>query len=109
MLSTSGILGYGFAEESLKMGMACEPHVIGVRRRQHRSRARTTSAPASPFSSRLSVKRDLRLMLHGGASRRESRCIVGTAGGAGGEPHLQDTADLVREIAREEGCTSAWR
>ncbi len=29
MLSTSGILGYGFAEESLKIGMTWEPHVIG--------------------------------------------------------------------------------
>ena len=29
MLSTSGILGYGYAEESLKIGMTWEPHVIG--------------------------------------------------------------------------------
>ena len=29
MLSTSGILGYGFAEESLRIGMSRNPQVIG--------------------------------------------------------------------------------
>ena len=56
------------------------------------------------FTSRLSVKRDLRLMLMAAVAAKIP-CIVGTAGGAGGEPHLQDTADLVREIAREEGLS----
>ena len=30
MLSTSGILGYGFPEASLEAGMALKPHIIGV-------------------------------------------------------------------------------
>ena len=30
LLSTSGLLGYGFPEESLTTGMAREPHMIGV-------------------------------------------------------------------------------
>ncbi len=30
LLSTSGLLGYGFPEASLKAGMAREPHMIGV-------------------------------------------------------------------------------
>ena len=29
--------------------------------------------------------------------------VVGTCGGAGGEPHLQLVAQMVRDIAREEG------
>ena len=29
MLSTSGILGYGYAEESLRIGMSRQPQVIG--------------------------------------------------------------------------------
>ncbi len=29
--------------------------------------------------------------------------VIGTCGGAGGEPHLQLVAQMVREIAREEG------
>ena len=53
------------------------------------------------FCSRLSVKRDLKLMLQAAVAAKIP-CIIGTSGGAGGEPHLQDTAALVREIAREE-------
>jgi hypothetical protein len=100
MLSTSGILGYGFAEESLKIGMSWEPHVIGC------DGGSTDPGPyylgsGKSFTSRLSVKRDLRLMLLAAVAAKVP-CIIGTSGGAGGEPHLQDTADLVREIAREE-------
>jgi hypothetical protein len=59
MLSTSGILGYGFAEESLKIGMSWEPHVIGC------DGGSTDPGPhylgsGKSFTSRLSVKRDLR-------------------------------------------------
>jgi hypothetical protein len=100
MLSTSGILGYGFAEDSLRRGMEREPQVIGC------DGGSTDPGPyylgaGKSFCSRLSVKRDLRLMLQAAVAARIP-CIVGTAGGAGGEPHLEDTATLVREIAREE-------
>ncbi|MCJ8140956.1 acyclic terpene utilization AtuA family protein [Falsirhodobacter halotolerans] len=100
MLSTSGILGYGYAEDSLKIGMSWEPHVIGC------DGGSTDPGPyylgaGKSFTSRLSVKRDLRLMLLAAMAARIP-CIIGTSGGAGGEPHLRDTAALVREIAREE-------
>ncbi len=103
MLSTSGILGYGFAEESLKIGMSWEPHIIGC------DGGSTDPGPyylgaGKSFCSRLSVKRDLRLMLIAAVAAKIP-CIIGTSGGAGGEPHLQDTAALVREIAREEGLS----
>lgn len=103
MLSTSGILGYGFAEESLRIGMSRNPQVIGC------DGGSTDPGPhylgsGTNFCSRLSVKRDLRLMLQAAVAARIP-CIIGTSGGAGGEPHLQDTAALVREIAREEGLS----
>ena len=103
MLSTSGILGYGYAEESLKIGMSWEPHVIGC------DGGSTDPGPyylgaGKAFCSRLSIKRDLRLMLIAAVAARIP-CIIGTCGGSGGEPHLQDTATLVREIAREEGLS----
>ncbi|WP_431270483.1 acyclic terpene utilization AtuA family protein [Dankookia sp. P2] len=103
MLSTSGILGYGFAEESLRIGMSRNPQVIGC------DGGSTDPGPhylgaGTSFCSRLSVKRDLRLMLQAAVAARIP-CIIGTSGGAGGEPHLQDTAVLVREIAREEGLS----
>jgi hypothetical protein len=103
MLSTSGILGYGYAEESLRIGMSWEPHLIGC------DGGSTDPGPyylgaGKSFCSRLSVKRDLRLMLMAAVAAKIP-CIIGTSGGAGGEPHLQDTAALVREIAREEGLS----
>ncbi|MFC3123761.1 acyclic terpene utilization AtuA family protein [Pseudoroseomonas globiformis] len=103
MLSTSGILGYGYAEESLKIGMSWEPHLIGC------DGGSTDPGPyylgaGKSFVSRLSAKRDLRLMLMAAVAAKIP-CIIGTSGGAGGEPHLQDTAALVREIAREEGLS----
>lgn len=103
MLSTSGILGYGFSEEALRIGMAARPHVIGA------DGGSTDPGPhylgsGTGFCARLSVKRDLRLMLKA-AVEAGIPCIIGTAGGAGGAPHLHDTAELVREIAREEGLS----
>jgi hypothetical protein len=103
MLSTSGILGYGYAEESLRIGMSWEPHLIGC------DGGSTDPGPyylgaGKSFVSRLSAKRDLRLMLMAAVAARIP-CIIGTSGGAGGEPHLQDTAALVREIAKEEGLS----
>ena len=104
MLSTSGILGYGYAEESLKIGMTWEPHVIGC------DGGSTDPGPyylgaGKSFTSRLSVKRDLRLMLIAAVAARIP-CIIGTSGGAGGEPAPRRTPrHLVREIAREEGLS----
>ena len=101
MLSTSGILGYGFPEDSLKRGMAREPHVIGA------DGGSVDGGPyylgsGAPLSSPRAMKRDISLML---AAARERRIplVIGTAGGSGGEPHLKLTADIVREIARERG------
>lgn len=100
MLSTSGILGYGYSEDALRRGMERSPRVIGC------DGGSTDPGPyylgaGKSFCSRLSVKRDLRLMLQAAVAAKIP-CIVGTSGGAGGEPHLRDTAALVREIAREE-------
>ncbi len=103
MLSTSGILGYGYAEESLRIGMSRQPQVIGC------DGGSTDPGPhylgsGTSFCSRLSVKRDFRLMLQA-AVAAGIPCIIGTSGGAGGEPHLQSMAALAREIAREDGLS----
>ena len=99
MASTSGILGYGFPEASLKAALERKPHMIGVD---------GGSSDPGPYylgsgrtlNSRLAMKRDLSLMLRG-AIANGIPMMIGTCGGAGGEPHLQACADIVREIARE--------
>lgn len=101
LLSTSGLLGYGFPEASLAAGMAREPHMIGV------DGGSTDPGPyylgsGKCVNSRMAMKRDLKLMLHA-ARKQRIPMVIGSCGGAGGEPHLAVVADIVREIAREDG------
>ncbi len=100
LLSTSGLLGYGFPEASLEAGLAREPHMIGV------DGGSTDPGPyylgsGKCVNSRLAMKRDLTLMLRAAVARRIPM-VIGSCGGAGGEPHLEAVAGLVREIARDE-------
>ena len=100
LLSTTAILGYGFPEDSLKRGLARDPHLIG---------ADAGSVDPGPyylgsgqsFASPRAIKRDLRLMLRASAETGIP-VAISTAGGAGGTPHLEATAALAREIARED-------
>ncbi len=101
MVSTSGILGYGFPEASLEAAMARSPDMIGV------DGGSVDPGPyylgsGKPLTSIMAIRRDLRLMLRAAMASRIPM-VIGTCGGAGGEPHLELTARLVREIAREEG------
>ncbi len=101
LLSTSGILGYGFPEASLAAGVERRPDMIGV------DGGSVDPGPhylgsGKPFCSTMAIRRDLRLMLRA-AVAQNIPMLIGTCGGAGGEPHLQLVVDLVREIAREEG------
>lgn len=101
MVSVSGILGYGFPEASLVTAMKAKPHMIGV------DGGSSDPGPHYLGSGKTLVptfvmKRDLRLLLRE-AIGAGIPMMIGTAGGAGGEPHLQATAALVREIAKEDG------
>jgi hypothetical protein len=101
LMSTSGILGYGFPEASLKAGMDRQPHVIGV------DGGSVDPGPhylgsGKPFCSPVAIRRDLRLMLNA-AVRAGVPLVIGTSGGAGGAPHLAMVAGMARDIAREDG------
>ena len=101
LLSTSGILGYGFPEASLNAGLERQPDAIGV------DGGSVDPGPhylgsGKPFCSTMAIRRDLQLMLRAALAQRIPM-LIGTCGGAGGEPHLQLVVSLVREIAREEG------
>lgn len=100
LLSATPILGYGFPESAFEAGLAHNPHMIGA------DGGSTDPGPyylgsGKAFCSRMAMKRDLRIMIKGGVPRGIP-VVVGTSGGAGGEPHLQMMADIVREIAAEE-------
>ncbi len=99
VLSPVGMLGYGFPARSFYNGLEKNPHVIA---------ADAGSTDAGPHKlgagvgivSKQATKKDLTLMLEAGCKNRIP-VIVGSAGGSGAEIHLQWTAEIVKEIARE--------
>ena len=100
MLSASGILGYGFPEASLKAGLERKPHMIGVDGGSSDPGPHYLGSGKS-FTSSLAIRRDMRLLLNG-AIANGIPMMIGTCGGAGGEPHLQRCIEILREIARED-------
>lgn len=98
--STSGILGYGFPEESLKKCMEMKPHFIAC------DAGSTDPGPyflgtGKSFVSRDAVKRDLRLILL--AARTDSiPVIIGSAGGSGCNQGVDDFIQIIDEISKEE-------
>lgn len=101
ILSPTGILGYGFPEASLEHGLELRPDVIGV------DGGSTDQGPGdlgrgSPHVSREAVQRDVELLLVG-ARRLGVPLLIGTAGGAGARPHVDETRDIVVEAARSLG------
>ena len=100
LLSVSSILGYGFPESSLQAGLGRAPHYIGVDGGSTDPGAYYLGS-GECLNSRKAMKRDLRLMLLGGVPRGIP-IVIGTCGGAGSEPHLQEVAQLARDVARED-------
>src|SRR4051794_17824401 len=103
LLSPIGMVGYGIVEQSFARGLAERPDVIGV------DGGSVDPGPyylgsGRSFTSREMVTRDLRMCLRGG-NELGIPVVVGTAGGAGGEPHLAFALDCLRDAARAEGLT----
>ncbi len=103
VLSPTAILGYGFPVESFMRGMERHPHVIAV------DAGSTDPGPyylgaGCSFTDKMAVKRDLQIMISAALSEGIP-VIIGSAAGSGGEPHLDWTLKIIREIAREKGFT----
>lgn len=99
-VAATGMLGTGFSEASLDRAMQARPHFIGC------DAGSSDPGPyylgsGRPQPSRAATKRDIRLMLLAGRAAGVP-VIIGSAGTAGGDPHLAFTRDVVEEIAREE-------
>lgn len=101
VLGASGQLGYGIPVPALEAGIARDPHVIG---------ADLGSSDPGPHALGIGrdvrgpavVRRDLSLVLEAGR-RTGAPVVLGSAGVAGGRPHLAAVADLVRGLAAERG------
>jgi Acyclic terpene utilisation family protein AtuA len=100
VLSPTGVLGSGFVEASFEAALARKPHFIGC------DAGSTDPGPSHlgsgvPAFPRAAVKRDLRLML-AGALRQKIPLLIGSAGTAGADAHLDWAHGIVKEIAAEE-------
>lgn len=92
-------LGLGFSSAGLRAGLDMEPHAIACD---------AGSSDFGPYylgtgsiqKSRRSVKRDLDLLVCG-ARKLGVPFITGSAGGAGADPHVAGTKEIVCQIARE--------
>ncbi len=99
-LSLCGMLGYGYAAESLENALKLPLDFIGV------DAGSTDPGPyylgsGKGFVKRLQVKRDLSLVLKT-AVMKKIPLIIGSAGGSGARPHVESVLEILREIAREQ-------
>jgi Acyclic terpene utilisation family protein AtuA len=98
-VAATGNLSTGFREETLVRAVNQGAHFVGC------DAGSTDSGPyylgsGNPRGPRQGVKRNLALILRE-TLRAGIPAIIGTAGHAGGRPHLQWTVEIVRELARE--------
>ena len=100
ILSPGGSLGYGVNAESLQRALALGLDAIGA------DSGSTDMGPyylgsGKPYHSRAAMKRDLTLVLRAGLENGLP-VLIGNAGGAGADLHLEWMHAIVREIAQEE-------
>ncbi len=101
IVSPGGSLGYGTNADSLQRAVAMGLDAIGA------DSGSTDMGPfylgtGKPYHSRAAMKRDLTLILRAGLANAIP-VLIGNAGGAGADPHLEWMHSIVREIAAEEG------
>lgn len=99
-ISPAGSVGGGISETDLHDAMSLAPHFIAC------DAGTTDAGPFSlgtglPAFARQAVKRDLGLMLKAGR-QANIPVIVGSAGTAGGDIHVDWVLDIAREVVREQ-------
>ena len=100
VLSGTGVCGSGFKESSLEEGLARRPHFIGCDAGSTDPGPFSLGTGGTAFPVR-AIKRDLRLMLRA-ARKARIPLLIGSAGTAGGAPHVALFKRIVEDIARED-------
>jgi hypothetical protein len=103
IVSLNGLLGYGYSIESLEQVKTMDIDYIGV------DAGSSDPGPfylgnGTSFTNRDAVKRDVELVLPY-AVKRKIPFIIGTAGGSGGNAHIEWMKKIIEEIAREQGLS----
>ncbi|MBN2552828.1 MAG: acyclic terpene utilization AtuA family protein [Spirochaetales bacterium] len=100
LVALNGFLGYGYELESLEAGLESGPAMLGC------DAGSTDAGPyylgsGSQLVKEPQVYRDLSHALRG-ARRLGIPLVIGSAGTAGGEPHLRSLVELLRRSAAED-------
>lgn len=103
ILSASGQLGLGIPQRAFEAGIDRAPHAIAA------DMGSVDPGPAYLGSGRMAApsamaRRDLALVLEG-ARKLDVPLLIGSAGTAGGAPHLAMVEGLLREVAAELGLS----
>ncbi len=99
ILSPCGILGYGFPKKSFMNGISEKPDAIVV------DAGSTDAGPHKlgkgvAIVSKEAAKRDLELIITA-AAKAQIPAVIGSAGGAGGRVHVENTLEIIKEIITE--------
>jgi hypothetical protein len=104
LLVPAGVLGWGIRAEEIDAGLTMAPHAIAV------DAGSTDSGPAYLATGRTkygrpSIKRDLSILM---AARRRAGIplLIGSCGTSGCDMAVDQTLEIVLEVAREQGDTS---
>ena len=100
IVALNGLLGYGYSEEALEIAFSEKVDYLGV------DAGSTDPGPyylgsGKSFTDRGAVKQDLALALPK-ALAQKAPFIIGTAGGAGSQRHVQWLKEILLEIASEK-------
>ncbi len=103
IVALNGLLGYGYSAEALENAFSEKVDYLGV------DAGSTDPGPyylgsGKSFTDRGAVKRDLSLALPKALSHK-APFIIGTAGGAGSERHVNWVREIIYEIAKEQGLS----
>ncbi len=101
LVAVTGNLGYGYRVDSLNEGISRRPHLFGA------DNGSTDPGPyylgsGGQLTKPTQVRRDLRGALLAARSTG-APLVIGSAGTAGGEPHLASLLAIVHEVAEQEG------
>ena len=86
VFAPQGMLGYGIPERSMRLGMDRRPDVLAVDAGSIDPGPHYLGAGVS-FTNRRSVRKDLEMILDAAHAHRIP-VLIGSAGGAGGDVHL---------------------
>ena len=102
-IAGNGVLGSGFRESSLLRGMRLDPDFIGCDAGSTDPGPFYLGSGESAFP-KVAVKRDLALLMKAAQSMKIP-LIIGSAGTAGGHPHVERLKEITLEIASESGMS----